>query len=440
MDKIIMKNLSFFGRHGVFEEERVYGQKFIVDAILHIDLQKAGASDDLSNTVSYSEIYEIIKDIVENEKFQLIEALAENICSKVLGYNEKIETIELTVKKPDAPVDGDFDFFGVRIKRNNKNHIHVENVGATQNSGIYLSLGSNLGDREDNLNIALERMGEHVNIIKRSSFYETKPVDYELQDNFLNMVAEVETNLPPHQLLEFLQRIEKDMGREKTIRFGPRNIDIDILLYENVRHETTTLTIPHPRMMERGFVLIPLKEIAPLLHIDGHSIDIMIQNLKTNKDVDWSDQRINNIMKDNAFLNFMSYNEKHEIDREFCRHDFSHLMDVCREAWIMNLEENLGFSKDVVYAAGLLHDIGRWMEYEMNRDHAEASAELAIDILTQVKFLETETKQIIDAIANHRENKLSDDLSRIIYNADKRSRLCLLCEVRYKCKRFITAK
>ena len=133
---------------------------------------------------------------------------------------------------------------------------------------MYLSLGSNIGERAQNLEQALVRLGEEqVQITRRSSLYETEPQDVKDQAWFLNLVAECETRLFPLQLLSTLQRIEQELGRrrEGAVRRGPRTIDIDILLYAEVEMKTPALTIPHPRMLERRFVLEPLLEIAPEL-------------------------------------------------------------------------------------------------------------------------------------------------------------------------------
>ena len=131
----------------------------------------------------------------------------------------------------------------------------------------FLGLGSNLGDRTRNLSNALERLeADGVRIVDRSSLYETEPRDVVEQPWFLNQVVKVETALFPIQLLCFLLRVEREMGRErgpKAIPKGPRLIDIDILLYGKAVIETPVLVIPHPAMLERRFVLEPLVEIAP---------------------------------------------------------------------------------------------------------------------------------------------------------------------------------
>lgn len=129
----------------------------------------------------------------------------------------------------------------------------------------YLGLGSNVGDRELNLLRAVAEIGKipATRITGLSSFYETEPVGPE-QDDFVNAVAQVETELTPHDLLDALQQIETRMfGRTRDVRWGPRRMDLDLLLYDDDVLEDETLTLPHPRLHERGFVLVPLAELAP---------------------------------------------------------------------------------------------------------------------------------------------------------------------------------
>ncbi len=127
---------------------------------------------------------------------------------------------------------------------------------------VYIGIGSNLGNRQENINTALslvEKSGIRIN--KISSVIETEPVGGPAQGKFLNAAIEIETALPPHELLNQLKSIEKSLGRKKTVLNGPRTIDLDILLYDNIKINTSELIIPHPRMLERDFVLRPLKEI-----------------------------------------------------------------------------------------------------------------------------------------------------------------------------------
>jgi 2-amino-4-hydroxy-6-hydroxymethyldihydropteridine diphosphokinase len=129
---------------------------------------------------------------------------------------------------------------------------------------IYLSLGSNLGDRITHIKKALERLNAAgVNVRRVSSFYETEPLDFRPQSWFVNCVAEVETDSLPLRLLKTCKAVEKDLGRRPGVSKGPRIVDIDILLYENAVIRSKDLIVPHERMAERKFVLVPLIEIAP---------------------------------------------------------------------------------------------------------------------------------------------------------------------------------
>lgn len=129
---------------------------------------------------------------------------------------------------------------------------------------IYLALGSNIGDREENLCEAIGRLdASGVHVTKTSSVYETEPVDYLEQPWFLNSVLEAHTELSAGELLAMLRRIESQMGSKKPFAKGPRLIDLDILLYGDATIHTPELEVPHPRMLLRNFVLVPLAEIAP---------------------------------------------------------------------------------------------------------------------------------------------------------------------------------
>jgi 2-amino-4-hydroxy-6-hydroxymethyldihydropteridine diphosphokinase len=138
---------------------------------------------------------------------------------------------------------------------------------------VYLSLGSNIGEREENLDRALRALErDHIHVLARSSLYETEPQDVVQQRWFLNLAVECETRYFPLQFLSATERTERELGRERragVVRRGPRVIDIDILLFGNVVMATPQLTIPHPRMLERRFVLEPLLEIAPELRHPG---------------------------------------------------------------------------------------------------------------------------------------------------------------------------
>ena len=135
------------------------------------------------------------------------------------------------------------------------------------NHTVYIALGTNLGERLTNLRAALESMPPDVKVVAESHIYETPPWGYEDQPAFLNMVVKAETGLEPEPLLKYLKQLEAELGREQNFRWGPRVIDLDILFYDDLVIESPPLVIPHPRLHERAFVLVPLSNVAPdLVH------------------------------------------------------------------------------------------------------------------------------------------------------------------------------
>lgn len=161
-------------------------------------------------------------------------------------------------------------------------------VAAPGAKQVYLALGSNRGDRTANLRKAFEEL-DHVGVrIQRaSSFYKTEPVGFAPQAWFLNCVVEAATALMPMQLLKAIKSVERTLGRRRGVSQGPRPIDIDILLYENVIVRSSALTIPHQRMSERRFVLIPLRELAPAARdpVTGRTVIEMLQSTRDNRQV-----------------------------------------------------------------------------------------------------------------------------------------------------------
>lgn len=128
---------------------------------------------------------------------------------------------------------------------------------------VFLALGTNLGEREANLRSALDQLAPQVEVTAVSRLYETAPAYVLDQPNFLNITLEGQTDLSPEALLDYLKGLEDQLGREKSRRYGPRLIDLDILFFEAITLDTPRLTLPHPRLAERAFVLRPLTDIAP---------------------------------------------------------------------------------------------------------------------------------------------------------------------------------
>ena len=145
----------------------------------------------------------------------------------------------------------------------------------------YLGLGTNMGDRLDYLNKTCDLLSQNENIIslKKSNLYETKAWGYTEQADFLNMCVEIETNLAPYDLLSLCQEIENKLDRVRVIRWGPRTIDIDVLFYNDVVSTEEKLLIPHPRIKERAFVLVPLMDLNKELSIEGKTIEYHLSNL-----------------------------------------------------------------------------------------------------------------------------------------------------------------
>src|SRR5438045_2747871 len=157
----------------------------------------------------------------------------------------------------DSTVSPSFPYNGYNghneYKGNTSAHTHT----------IYLALGSNLGDRRGNLAAALQRLREVMEISTVSSIYETEPVGYLDQPRFFNIVLQGKTTLSAQELLKYAKEIEAAIGRQPTFRNGPRPIDIDIIFFDDLQITQVNLIVPHPRMVERAFVLVPLAEIAP---------------------------------------------------------------------------------------------------------------------------------------------------------------------------------
>jgi len=250
MDTIHIKKLEVFANHGVHPEENVLGQKFVISADLFLDLHDAGETDDLTTSVHYGHAALLIKEVCENTTFLLIERLAEEIANSLL-LKFPVEKVRVVVEKPWAPVKLPLETVSVELERG----WHT----------AYLSIGSNMGDTKQHLETAIAMLNgnECCRVMKASSFLTTKPYGGVEQADFLNACLEIKTILSPYKLLDLLHEIENSEGRERIIRWGPRTLDLDILLYDNEIIYDDVLKIPHIDMHNRQFVLEPLCEIAP---------------------------------------------------------------------------------------------------------------------------------------------------------------------------------
>lgn len=272
MDRIIIEGLEVFGNHGVFPEENVLGQKFVVSAVLYTDTRKAGRTDRLEYSIHYGEVAHRIKELLENNTFLLIERLAEVICERLLLEYPLLQEITLKVEKPWAPVGLPLKNVGVEITR--KWH------------KVFLSIGSNMGDKEQFLSMGVEELkrAQDIRNVKVSDLIVTEPYGYKDQDEFLNGCVYLETLKSPYELLDFIHQVEKMAGRERKIHWGPRTLDLDILFYDNLVMGEEDLTIPHKEVEKRAFVLEPLVQIAPNFRhpVFGLTMEQLYENLTKN--------------------------------------------------------------------------------------------------------------------------------------------------------------
>lgn len=250
MGVIKIRGLEVFARHGVHGEEKINPQKFIFDADLHLDFYGGAKTDDLTLTVSYSDVCNMLVKITRENTFNLIETLAYTCAYAVLD-DFPVSALELTVYKPHAPVKHRFGTVGVTVE--------------VRREKAFLSLGSSVGDRQGYINAAIEKLSETrgIKVEKVSSVIETEPVGGVAKNKFLNCAAMIETYLTPRQLLDEIHSIEEECGRVREKRWDDRTLDIDIVFFGSRKISEEGLIIPHPEYRKRAFVLEPLKEIAP---------------------------------------------------------------------------------------------------------------------------------------------------------------------------------
>ena len=251
MDKIMIKNLEVFCNHGVYKEENVLGQKFVVDAELRLSTRKAGRSDKLSDSVSCGDVSRLITAEMKKQNDRLLERVAERLAEAVLLQFPLVRSVCITVKKPWAPVMLHLDYAAVSIERG----WHM----------VYVGAGSNMGDRQAYLTQAQEALCADgwIRNFRAASVIETEPYGYLEQDKFLNTVFGFETLYEPEELLAKVQELEQNAHRERKIHWGPRTLDLDILLFDDLVLEREDLIIPHPELTRRMFVLEPLCELNP---------------------------------------------------------------------------------------------------------------------------------------------------------------------------------
>lgn len=269
-DKIVIEQLEVYAYHGVFQEEKEKGQKFFVNCVLETNTREAGLSDNLKFSTHYGEVCKSIVTTMTSHKVDLIETVAEEVAGTILMEYPLVKSVVLEIQKPQAPIPYPFGFVSVKIER-----------GWHE---VALSIGANVGNKEETIQRAIAKM-KATPIIRNilvSSLIETKPYGGVEQDDFINGAIVMETLMLPEELLTFLKQLEQEAGRVKTQHWGPRTLDIDILLYDDFIYSSRKLTIPHEDMVNRDFVLLPLAEIAAHLRhpVSKETVGFMLEKLK----------------------------------------------------------------------------------------------------------------------------------------------------------------
>ena len=250
-DQIRIRGLRIFAHHGVFEEETRLGQTFVVNATLFTSTRKGGLEDSLEDTISYADVCQFLTDYLQQNTWKLLEAAVEYTCRALLLRFPLLRKVELELEKPSAPIPLPFDSVSVCITRSWHR--------------CFVALGSNMGDKRGYLDGAVEalRTDPCIQLKQVSTYYVTAPYGGVEQDDFLNGALELETLYTPEELLDVLHTIEQAAKRERLVHWGPRTLDLDILFYDDLVQDDSVLTLPHPDMQNRDFVLKPMAELAP---------------------------------------------------------------------------------------------------------------------------------------------------------------------------------
>ncbi len=251
MDQIIVEDLQVYAYHGVYPQENEEGQNFYVSVVLDTDTRAAGMADDLGLSTNYGVVCRFLHTFLTEHTYKLIETAAERAAEALLLQFPHVRQVTMEIKKPEAPITVPFGSVSVKIVRGWRR--------------AYVACGSNIGDKKAHLRAAVDALltDKKCRVLRVSDWVETTPYGGVEQADYLNGALALETLYTPEELLEKLHEIEKAEARERKERWGPRTLDLDILLYEGAVMDTEQLTIPHRDMCNRDFVLKPLAQIAP---------------------------------------------------------------------------------------------------------------------------------------------------------------------------------
>lgn len=250
MDKLSIVDLEVYAKHGLYAEEKVLGQKFLISLDIFYNMSTAAKNADLAESINYGALSHDITDFFTSMSIDLIETCAYEVLKLIFEKYEFVEEVRVTIKKPWAPIGLPLKYPSVNISRKKRRY--------------FIALGSNMGNSEEILNSAISDMKNNgIKIVKESSLYKTKAWGVTDQADFLNQVIEAESFEEPEDLLKILQDIENSHGRVRLEKWGPRTLDLDIIFVDDEVIYTDELIVPHPYAHEREFVLEPMNEIAP---------------------------------------------------------------------------------------------------------------------------------------------------------------------------------
>ena len=250
-DFIKVTNMEVFAYHGVLEEEKKNGQDFYLNAKVYVDMRKAGLTDQLEDTINYDSVCIFLAEVFAEKQFDTIEAAAEYTLQEIIVNFPTIEAMELEVRKPHAPLTYVPEDISVTIYR----EWHT----------VYLSFGSNMGNPTGHINEAITMLKDPYAIrnVRLSDLFVTKPYGPVEQNDFVNGCLEMETYMDPEELVTYIHEIEDYFERDRSVHWGPRPIDLDIVFFDDYIYNSKTLTIPHADMENRMFVLEPLSQLCP---------------------------------------------------------------------------------------------------------------------------------------------------------------------------------
>lgn len=269
-DRIRVLGISAQGHHGVFAFEAANGQTFALDVELEVDTRAAARSDDLADTTSYAEVAADLYAMIDGERFNLLETVAERMAVAALRH-DGVDAVTVTVHKPEAPVGVPFTDVQLQIRRTRLSVVPLEPVT------VVLALGGNIGDVEASLRTAVGSLRVHDGLedVRVGPLVRTAAMTLpgsDPQADYLNTVVSARTRLAADEVLRLAHRLEASANRTREVRWGPRTLDVDVVAFGDVVSEDPELLLPHPGALVRPFVVVPWAELEPERAVAGETL------------------------------------------------------------------------------------------------------------------------------------------------------------------------